>query len=158
MAKVKNYDYTNGATIKITNIINKDCYKACDAGSPVQKVEVLYSDIKDKTCAKFDYLFNSDGSFKTKTPGGTDYVVALYQKFKNTDREVPAYRTRNAKIVLKAADAANGQGKWIGDSMKFSTDNKDEIVFYEKFAEAFIGELEVSINDAIVGSTYPAGA
>lgn len=146
MAEVKVYDYTaESTTIEITNIIDKNAYKACDAGTPVQKVEMLYSDIKDKPCVKFDYLFNEDGSFKTKTPDGTDYLVAVYQKFKNTERDVPAYRTMNKKITLA-----------VGDSMKFTTNKKDEVVFYEKLAVAFAGELEVKINDKVVGVDYGA--
>jgi len=151
---VKNYVYNDATEIKITNIINKDAYKACDAGSPVKKVEMLYADIKDKPCVKFDYLFNEDGSFKTKTAGGKDYVVAVYTKSKVTDRDVPAYRTMNKKITLCAADAADENGAWIGDSMTFTTDFKDEVVFYEKLAEAFKGELKVEIGGKVVGETY----
>ena len=132
------YDYTAESTVvEIKNVIDKENYKACDAGTPVKKVEMLYTDIQDKPCVKFDYLYNEDGSFKTKTGGAdaTDYVVAVYTKYKNTDRDVPAYRTMNKKITLAA-----------GDSMKFTTNKKDEIVFYEKFAEAFKGELEVTFT------------
>lgn len=167
----KVYDYTaESTTIEITNIINKNCYKACDAGSPVTKTLKLYGDIKDCPCAKFDYVFNNDGSFKTgkkETDGsitldtetdtttvGHDYVVSVHEKFKSTDRDVPAYRTMNRKITLKAADAANSTGVWKGDSMKFNTTKKDEVVFYEKFAEAFLGELEVKIGGKIVGTDY----
>ena len=132
------YDYTSEMTIEIKNVIDKESYKACDAGTPVQKVEMLYSEIKDKACAKFDYLLNEDGTFKTRTPDGDDYVVAVYTKYKNTDRDVPAYRTMNKKITLAA-----------GDSMKFNTAKKDEIVFYEKFAEAFKGELEVTFTPVV---------
>lgn len=118
------FDYTGTpVTLTIKNVIDPACYKACDAGTPVQKVEVKYDDIKDKPCVKFDYIFNADGTFKTDDEG--NYLVLAYQKFKNTDRKVPAYRTFNGK-TLKA-----------GDSVAFTTSNKDEVVFYEKVAEAF---------------------
>lgn len=118
------FDYTGTpVTITIKNVIDPTCYKACDAGTPVQKVEVKYSEIADKPCVKFDYIFEADGSFKKDGDG--DIVVLAHQKFKNTDRKVPAYRTFNGK-TLKA-----------GESVAFTTSNKDEIVFYEKVAEAF---------------------
>lgn len=118
------FDYTGTpVTITIKNVIDPACYKACDAGTPVQKVEVKYEDIKDKPCVKFDYIFEADGSFKKDDDG--DIVVLAYQKFKNTDRKVPAYRTFNGK-TLKA-----------GESVAFITSNKDEVVFYEKVAVAF---------------------
>lgn len=143
---VKVYDYTAESTeIEITNVIDKASAKACDAGSPVQKVEMKYDDIKDIPCVKFDYLFNRDGSFKVDEDG--NYIVAVHQKYKNTDRVVPAYRTMNNKLVLK-----------IGDSMKFNTARKDEIVFYEKFAAAFAGELEVKIGGKVVGVDYGVAA
>ena len=130
-------------TITIENVINPDCYKACDAGTPVQKVEMPYEEIKDKPCVKFDYIFEADGSFKQNEDG--KIVVLVHQKFKNTDRKVPAYRTFNGK-TLKA-----------GDVVEFTTNFKDEIVFYEKVAEAFGstttdgkvyegGELKVTIG------------
>ena len=163
----KVYDYTaESTTIEITNIINKNCYKACDAGSPVTKTLKLYKTIKDCPCIKFDYVFNEDGTFKTGTEAdgvitlddtyteGHDFVVSVHEKFKSTDRDVPAYRTMNRKITLKAADAADDTGAWKGDSMKFNTTKKDEVVFYEKFAEAFLGELEVKIGGKIVGTDY----
>lgn len=132
-------------TITIKNVIDPANYKACDAGTPVQKVEVKYDDIKDKPCVRFDYIFEADGSFKKDAEGNV--MVLAHQKFKNTDRKVPAYRTFNGK-VLKA-----------GDSVEFVTSNKDEIVFYEKLAVAFGatttdgvnytgGELDVTIAGA----------
>ena len=132
-------------TITIKNVIDPANYKACDAGTPVQKVEVKYSEIADVACTKFDYIFEADGSFKKDADG--DIIVLVHQKFKNTDRKVPAYRTYNSK-TLKA-----------GESMEFVTSNKDEIVFYEKFAKAFGattvdglkytgGELELTIATA----------
>ena len=127
------FDYTGvPVTLTIKNIIDPACYTACDAGTPVQKVEVKYDDIASKPCMKFDYIFEADGSFKKDADG--DIVVLAYEKFKNTDRKVPAYRTFNGK-TLKA-----------GESVKFTTSNKDEIVFYEKVAEAFKGELELTIG------------
>ena len=127
------FDYTGvPVTITIENVIDVANYKACDAGTPVQKVEVKYDDIKDKACVKFDYIFDNEGSFKKDEDG--DIVVLAYQKFKNTDRKVPAYRTFNGK-TLKA-----------GESVAFTTSNKDEIVFYEKVAEAFKGELKLTIG------------
>lgn len=126
------FDYTKvPVTLTIENIIDVNNYKACDAGTPVQKVEVKYDDIKDKPCVKFDYIFDAEGAFKKDSDG--DIVVLAYQKFKNTDRKVPAYRTFNGK-TLKA-----------GESMTFTTSNKDEIVFFEKVAEAFKGELKLTI-------------
>lgn len=127
------FDYTGvPVTITIKNIIDPECYKACDAGTPVQKVEVPYKDVADKPCAKFDYIFDAEGAFKTNKDG--EIVVLAYQKFKNTDRKVPAYRTFNGK-TLKA-----------GEAVAFTTQNKDEIVFYEKFAKAFEGEIELTIG------------
>lgn len=127
------FDYTAvPVTVEIKNVIDKASYRACDAGTPVQKVEAKYDDIKDKPCVKFDYIFNADGSFKTDSDG--DYVVLVYEKFKTTQRVVPAYRTMFGK-VLEA-----------GDSVKFVTSNKDEVIFYEKFAEAFKGEIEITIT------------
>lgn len=118
------FDYTGvPVTVKITNAIDPANYKACDAGTPVQKVEMKYDDIKDKPCVKFDYLFNADGTFKVD--GSGKHLVLVHQKFKNTDRKIPAYRTFNGK-TLKA-----------GDSVSFTTSNKDEIVFYEKLVMAF---------------------
>lgn len=138
MAEVK-FDYTTEATIEIKNVIDPtSCkYAACDAGTPVQTIEMLYDDVKDKTCVKFDYLYNRDGSFKTNDEG--KYVVAVHQKFKNTERLIPAYRVANEKVLK------------VGESMTFKTSKKDEVVFYEKFAEKFVGELEVKIN----GKIYP---
>ena len=127
------FDYTSvPVTLTIENIIDVDKYKACDAGTPVQKVEVKYDDIKDKPCVKFDYVFDAEGAFKKDEDG--DIVVLAYQKFKNTDRKVPAYRTFNGK-TLKA-----------GESVAFTTSNKDEIVFYEKVVEAFKDELKLTIG------------
>ena len=118
------FDYTGTpVTITIKNVIDPECYKACDAGTPVQKVEAKYSEVANKPCAKFDYIFNANGEFKKDSDG--DIVVLVHQKFKNTDRKVPAFRTFNGK-TLKA-----------GESIAFVTSNKDEIVFYEKFAKAF---------------------
>ena len=140
------YDYTGTpVSIKITNAINPDCYKACDAGTFPTKVEVKYDDIKDKPCVKFEYLFDAEGNFKKDDDG--DIVVLVAQKFKNTDRKVPAYRTFNGKVLLP------------GESVSFVTSNKDEIVFYEKVAEAFGskttdgkvwdgGELKVEVTGA----------
>lgn len=152
----KTYDYSAASTtIEIKNVIDVEKYKACDAGTPVKKVVVTFKSIKDKPCAKFDYLFADDGSFLTykawkEQTAGTitdatddDFVVALHTKYKTTDRDVPAYRTMNKKVTLA-----------VGDSMKFNTTKKDEIVFYEKFAEAFAGELEVKIGDKVVGKDY----
>lgn len=129
------FDYTaTPVTITIENVINPADYKACDAGTPVQKEEVKYSKIADKPCVKFDYIFDAEGKFKTDEDG--DVVVFAYQKFKNTDRKIPAYRTFNGK-TLKA-----------GESVSFVTSNKDEIVFYEKLAAAFVGELKLTIANA----------
>lgn len=152
----KTFDYSAASTtVEIKNIIDVEKYKACDAGTPVKKVVVTFDSIKDKPNAKFDYLFGDGGSFLTykdwaaKTgetiaeAEDTDFVVALYTKYKTTDRDVPAYRTMNKKVTLAA-----------GDSMKFTTVKKDEIVFYEKFAEAFAGELEVKIGGKVVGKDY----
>ena len=126
------FDYTSvPATLTIENIIDVANYKACDAGTPVQKVEVKYDEIANKPCVKFEYIFEADGSFKKDADG--DIVVLAHQKFKNTDRKVPAYRTFNGK-TLKA-----------GESVSFTTQNKDEIVFYEKVAKAFEGELKLTI-------------
>ena len=131
------FDYTGTpVTITIKNAIDPACYKACDAGTPVQKVEVKYDDIKDTPCVKFDYIFEADGSFKKDADG--DIVVLAYKKFKNTDRKVPAYRTFNGK-TLKA-----------GESVAFETSNKDEIVFYEKVAKAFGSKTDD-------GKTYVGG-
>ena len=143
MAEVKVYDYTaESTTIEITNVIDKAQYKACDAGTPVKKVVKNYADVKDIPCVKFDYLFDAAGAFM-KNEDDSDFVVAVYEKYKNTDRTVPAYRTMNNKITLE-----------VGDSMKFNTNRKDEIVFYEKFAKAFEGELEVKIGGKVVGVDY----
>ena len=126
------FDYTGvPVTLTIENVIVPAEYKACDAGTPVQKEEVEYDVIKDNPCVKFDYIFEADGSFKKNDKG--NIVVSAYQKFKNTDRKVPAYRTFNGK-TLKA-----------GESVSFTTSNKDEIVFYEKVAKAFEGELKLTI-------------
>ena len=140
MAKVYDYTATSPVTIEIKNVIDKDKYVACDAGTPVHKVEMLYSEIKDNPCVKFDYVFNRDGSFKTngKTDSAKDFYVLVYTKFKSTDRIVPAYKVRNAKTLK------------VGESMKFATTVKDEVVFYEKVAAAFKDELEVKINGEVV--------
>lgn len=129
------FDYTGvPVTVTVTNVIDPEAYKACDAGTPVKKVEKKFEDIKNKPCVKFDYIFNEDGSFKKDDDG--DYVVLVYEKYKTTDRKVPAYRTMNGK-TLKA-----------GESMAFVTSNKDEIVFYEKVGVAFEGELKVEFANA----------
>ena len=126
------FDYTSvPVTLTIENVIVPEEYKACDAGTPVLKKEVPYSEIADKPCVKFDYIFEADGSFKTD---GDEIVVLAHYKFKNTDRKVPAYRTFNGK-TLKA-----------GELVAFTTSNKDEIVFYEKVVEAFKGELKLTIG------------
>lgn len=144
------YDYTTEATIEITNIIDptNPKYMACDPGNIGVKKIVKYDDIKDMPHVKFDYLLDDTGAFLKGTinedgtyslnPKG-DYLVSIKEKNRRNERLVPAYRTANAKTL------------YVGDSMKFVTSNKDEIVFYEKFAQAFIGELEVKINDTIVG-------
>lgn len=140
MADNKIYDYTAApVTITIENVIDVNKAVACDAGTPVQKVEKKYSEIKDIPCVKFDYVFTETGEFKKD---GEDFVVLVHQKYKNTDRAVPAYRTANSK-VLKA-----------GESMKFNTTNKDEVVFYEKLAFAFAGELKVTIDEKEVDTTH----
>jgi hypothetical protein len=125
------YDYSGEVAITITNAIDVNCckYAACDAGTPVQKVEMKYSEIKDRPCVKFDYVFDETGAFKKD---GDDYVVLVYQKFKNTDRKVPAYRTFNGKVLKP------------GDSVTFVTQNKDEVVFYEKVVTAFGSKLTSS--------------
>ena len=137
------YDYTAGKKITITNVIDAEKYIACDAGTPVTKVLALYEDIKDLPCVKWDYIFTEEGEFAkgkkqngvvTVDAEGTDYVVNVYKRFKTSDRVVPAYRTFNGK-VLKA-----------GDSVVFNSTFKDEIVFYEKFAAAFPGEVTVTFE------------
>lgn len=136
------YNYTAPVTITIKNAIDVTKYKACDAGTPVKKVEVKYDDIKDKPCVKFDYIFNDDGTFKKDS--SDNVLVLAYEKFKNTDRKIPAYRTFNGKTLA------------AGDSVTFTTSNKDEVVFFEKVAMAFGskttdgkaykgGEIEVTI-------------
>ena len=134
------FDYTAPVTLTITNKVDLKKSVACDAGTPVQKVEMLYEDVIKTPCLKWDYLFNSDGTFVVgkisegvivKSPAGTkkaddnDYVVLAHKKFKNTDRKVPAYRTFNGKVLK------------VDESVKFVTERKDEVVFYEKVAEAF---------------------
>lgn len=129
------FDYTGvPVTVTITNVINPEAYKACDAGTPVKKVEKKFKNIKNDPCVKFDYIFKEDGTFKKDLEG--DYVVLVYEKYKTTDRKVPAYRTMNAK-TLKA-----------GESMSFVTSNKDELVFYEKVGVAFAGELKVEFANS----------
>lgn len=155
------YDYTTETTIEITNIIDptNPKFMACDAGNIGTKKIVSYEDIKDKPHVKFDYLLDDTGAFLKGTinEDGTysldeegDYLVAIKVKNRRNERLVPAYRTANAKTLYPATEP-DEEGKWIGDSMKFITCNKDEIVFYEKLAYAFKGELEVKINDVVVG-------
>lgn len=148
------YDYSSDVTVTITNAIdiNSCKYKACDAGTPVQRVVVGYESIKDKCGVKFDYLFDVDGSFMTVKKynelNGTsvkdneatnDYAVVSYQKFKNTDRKVPAYRTFNGKTLQP------------GDSVKFITSRKDEVVFYEKVVEAFGSKYDATATAYVGG-------
>ena len=122
------FDYTKGKKITITNILKESENIACDAGTPVQKVQMKYDDVKDKPCIKFDYIFKEDGSLDTDN-------VIVYKKVKTLDRLVPAYRTFNAKLLKP------------GDSVVFTTTNKDEIVFFEKVQDAFKGELEVKFDN-----------
>ena len=149
MAEV--FDYTKGKKITIENVIKEKDYVALDAGTPVKKVDRLYSDVKDKPCIKWDYAFYDDGTFvtgtknrdtgvvtrdaSTTTSSGHDYVVIAYEKFKTMDRLVPGYRTFNAKLLKP------------GEKVIFNTTNKDEIVFFEKLKAAFDGELEVTFED-----------
>ena len=46
----------------------------------------------------------------------------------------------------------------VGDKMMFNTNRKDEVVFYEKFAKAFEGELKVTIGGKVVGVDYGTAA
>ena len=134
--KLYDYNYGQEVTVTVKNVIDPAKNKACDAGTPVQKVEMPFSEVEKCPCIKWEYIFEADGSFK-KTTDGKDNLVLAHLKFKNSDRIVPAYRVANAK-TLKA-----------GESMKFKTDRKDEIVFYEKVAKAFAGELEVTFEPAV---------
>ncbi len=149
MAEV--FDYTKGKKITIENVIKAENYIALDAGTPVKKVDRLFSDVKDKPCVKWEYAFYDDGTFVTGTKnsgtgvvtrdasttitGGHDYVVIAHEKFKSMDRLVPAYRTFNAKLLKP------------GEKVVFNTTNKDEIVFFEKLQAAFEGELKVTFED-----------
>ena len=170
------FDYTVAQTITIKNVIKECESRACDAGTPIQKVQKLYKEIEGKPCMRWDYVFNENGEFakgyrdengaivisaptattpektedsesgevkaasetpdtSTTTTPDLDFVVVVYERFRNTSRDVPAYRCANKKITLKP-----------GESMQFVSDKKDEIVFYEKVRDAFAGELEVDIK------------
>lgn len=143
------YDYTTEFTIEFTNKVTGCKAKACDAGTPATKVLMLYDDAIKCPGLKWDYVFNDDGTFATGTKDndgvvtlgtseGATYVVNAYKKFKNTDRVIPAYRTFNGKRLA------------AGDSIKFKTSYKDEVVFYQKVAEAY-GSKTTN------GTTYTGG-
>lgn len=126
------FDYTKKYNITITNTVKNAC--ACDAGSPAIKELALYEDIADKCCAKWDYVFNADGSFAMGDvvdgkvvikEDGTKHVVSVVKKFKNTDRQIPTYRVANSKILKQ------------DDIMKITSARYDEIVFFEKLAYAY---------------------
>lgn len=158
-------------TISITNVINPNSckYNACDAGAfPIRKL-VPYSTIKDIPNIKWDYQFDPNGNFLkgdisedgftiNTEPDATvdgesiDYIVLATFKRKNTDVKIPAYRNRNGK-VLHAAET-DTEGKWIGDSMTFTTTDKNEVIHFEKVAAMFGDAIEVKINDKVVGVDY----
>lgn len=161
MAEIKspNFDYTKTpVTITIKNVTDLCKAGTCDAGTPAVRTLMSYDEVVKHPCMKWEYLFTSDGKFAivaktdvnndgtiksnytTKdTKGETDvYVVTAYVKCKNTDVKIPAYRTMNAKTLKR------------GESMKFTTSNKDEVVFYEKVATAFSDQIKVTIEEASV--------
>jgi len=141
------FDYTtNPVEIIVTNIIDPRCATTCDPGNFGVRKVVEYNTIKDCPNVVFEYLFDEAGQFLTNGKSGTDkdFLVAVRLKFKNTDRLVPAYKTFNAK-TLKAGEVQD-DGTIEFYSMKFNTNNKDEVVFYEKVALAFKGELKVEID------------
>ena len=163
------FDYTGTpVTLTIKNVIDSACYKACDAGTPAIRTLMTFDAVNKLPSVKWEYLFtatgkfatvpktsvNEDGTLKpdavisdTKADASNLYVVTAFVKYKNTDIKVPAYRTMNSKTLK------------VGESIKFTTTNKDEIVFYEKVAKAYGstttdglkytgGELELTIAGA----------
>ena len=150
MAIAYNYAPTTGTAlddykpvkITITNIVKPECEKACDPGNRGIRKVVKYSSIEDKPWIKFNYLYNEDGSFLKE---GDEYLVEVVEKYKNCDRLVPAYRVANSK-VLKGAELQD-DGTYQFDSMTFITVDKNEVIFYEKVAAAFEGELQVVFGE-----------
>ena len=131
--------------IKVINIVKPECEKACDPGNRGIRKVVKYSTIQDKPWIKFDYLYNEDGSFLKDADD--EYLVEVIEKYKNCDRLVPAYRVANAK-TLKGAELQN-DGTYKFNSMEFVTVDKNEVIFYEKVAERFKGELQVEFNNEV---------
>lgn len=152
MAKQFDYAPTTGTAlddykpikIKVINIVKPECEKACDPGNRGVRKVVKYSSIEDKPWIKFNYLYNEDGSFLKE---GDEYLVEVVEKYKNCDRLVPAYRVANSK-VLKGAELQD-DGTYKFNSMEFITIDKNEVIFYEKVATAFEGELQVEFNDEV---------